>query len=95
MQYSERNCTLEALSELERTKYVDPFALRVGLQYVKGLPRGSQDRVSVTAEYRKPVLNAPHSTLRWKPRWTSAPGTFSSFATAAFIAVGLGCESRM
>ncbi len=37
VQHSEWNCTLEPLSEVERTKYADPFALRIGLRYVKGL----------------------------------------------------------
>ncbi|HSC56289.1 MAG TPA: OB-fold nucleic acid binding domain-containing protein, partial [Nitrospira sp.] len=37
VQHSEWNCTLEILSEGERTKYTDPFALRIGLRYVKGL----------------------------------------------------------
>src|SRR6185437_1093264 len=37
VQHSEWACTLEPLSEVERTKYTDPFALRIGLRYVKGL----------------------------------------------------------
>ncbi|HEU5403658.1 MAG TPA: error-prone DNA polymerase [Terriglobales bacterium] len=37
VQHSEWNCTLEPLSVVERTKYTDPFALRIGLRCVKGL----------------------------------------------------------
>jgi error-prone DNA polymerase len=49
VQHSEWNCTLEPLSEVERTKYTDPFALRIGLRYVKGL---RQEMGSAIAEAR-------------------------------------------
>jgi len=49
VQHSEWNCTLETLSEVERTKYTDPFALRIGLRYVKAL---RQEMGSAIAEAR-------------------------------------------
>jgi error-prone DNA polymerase len=50
IQHSEWNCTLETLSKVERTKYTDPFALRIGLRYVKGL---RQEMGSAIAEARE------------------------------------------
>ena len=50
VQHSEWNCALEPLSEVERTKYTDPFALRIGLRYVKGL---RQEMGSAIAEARE------------------------------------------
>lgn len=49
IQHSEWNCTLETLSKVERTKHTDPFALRIGLRYVKGL---RQEMGSTIAEAR-------------------------------------------
>ena len=49
VQHSEWNCTLEPLSGVEHTKYADPFALRIGLRYVKGL---RQEMGSAIAEAR-------------------------------------------
>jgi len=37
VQHSEWLCTLEELSETDRSKYSDPLAVRIGLRYVKGL----------------------------------------------------------
>jgi error-prone DNA polymerase len=37
VQYSDWLCTLERLGDTERGKYSDPFALRLGFRYVKGL----------------------------------------------------------
>ncbi len=37
IQRSEWLCTLEEIDEVERTKYSDPLAVRIGLRYVKGL----------------------------------------------------------
>lgn len=50
VQHSEWSCTLEALSEIERTKHADPFALRIGLCYVKEL---RQETGSAIAEARE------------------------------------------
>jgi error-prone DNA polymerase len=50
VQHSEWNCTLETLSEVDRTKYTDPSALRIGLRYVKGL---RQEMGSTIAEARE------------------------------------------
>jgi error-prone DNA polymerase len=37
VQHSEYFCTLEELKEEDRTKYVGPFAVRMGVKYAKGL----------------------------------------------------------
>jgi error-prone DNA polymerase len=37
VQHSDWQCTLEELGDADRDKYSDPFALRLGLRYVKGL----------------------------------------------------------
>lgn len=37
VQRSEWKCTLEKLSQAEQSEYSDPFSLRIGLRYVRGL----------------------------------------------------------
>ena len=51
VQHSEWNCTLEVLSEVERTKCTDPFALRIGLRYVKGLRQEMGGAIAEAREY--------------------------------------------
>ena len=46
MQHSEWDCTLEELNETRRSKYSDPFAVRIGLRYVKGLRQETGDAIA-------------------------------------------------
>ena len=46
VQHSEWNCTLEALSESDRSKHSDPFAVRVGFRYIKGLRQETGDAIA-------------------------------------------------
>jgi error-prone DNA polymerase len=50
VQHSDWNCTLETLEEKERAKHSDPFAVRVGLRYVKGLRQEAGEVVSVARQ---------------------------------------------
>jgi error-prone DNA polymerase len=57
VQRSDWNCTLEALEQAEREKYSDPFAVRVGLRYVKGLRQDIGDAISLTRETVGPFIS--------------------------------------
>lgn len=46
VQHSDWFCTLEELSEEERERYTGPFAVRMGLKYVKGLRRKTGDTIA-------------------------------------------------
>ena len=57
VQHSEWNCTLETLSEVERTKYTGPFALRIGLRYVKGLRQEMGEAIAEARECDGPFAS--------------------------------------
>ena len=48
VQQSGWDCTLERLGEADRNKYSDPFAMRIGLRYVRGLRQEIGDAIAET-----------------------------------------------
>jgi error-prone DNA polymerase len=50
VQRSDWNCTLETLDDDERDKHSDPFAVRMGLRYVKGLRQAIGDAISLARQ---------------------------------------------
>ncbi len=57
VQRSDWNCTLEALNEDERAKHSDPFAVRMGLRYVKGLRQAIGDAISLARQATGPLVS--------------------------------------
>ncbi len=47
VQHSEWSCTLEKLSDAERVRFSDPFALRLGFRYARGLRQQTGEAVAV------------------------------------------------
>jgi error-prone DNA polymerase len=54
VQCSAWNCTLEALDNHERHKHRDPYAVRMGLRYVKGLRQVIGDAISLVRQTSGP-----------------------------------------
>jgi error-prone DNA polymerase len=54
VQHSGWNCMLEELHQAEPSEYSDPFAVRVGLRYVKGLRQGIGNIIAVSREIDGP-----------------------------------------
>ncbi len=50
-------CTLETLSDSERSKYSDPFALRLGLRYARGLRQQTGEAIAATREAGGPFAS--------------------------------------
>ncbi|HEY4381405.1 MAG TPA: error-prone DNA polymerase [Acidobacteriaceae bacterium] len=48
VQQSDWNCTLEELDEDSRSRHTDPFAVRIGLRYVKGLRQDTGNAIAST-----------------------------------------------
>jgi error-prone DNA polymerase len=57
VQRSNWSCTLETLDETERGKYSDPFAVRIGLRYVKGLRRETGHAIEAARESDGPFAS--------------------------------------
>lgn len=57
VQHSEWNCTLEQLQEAERSKHSDPFAVRVGLRYVKGLKKEIGEAIAEARHHDGPFTS--------------------------------------
>ena len=54
VQHSAWNCELEELNEAEHDRYSDPFAVRVGLRYVKGLRQATGEAIAASREHDGP-----------------------------------------
>jgi error-prone DNA polymerase len=48
VQHSDWLCTLEQLSDAERGEYSDPFALRLGFRYVRGLRQQAGEAIAIS-----------------------------------------------
>lgn len=57
VQESDWNCTLEKLDEEMRSRYRDPFAVRIGLRYVKGLRQETGDAIASTRQSAGPFTS--------------------------------------
>ncbi len=57
VQHSEWLCTLEELSETDRSKYSDPLAVRIGLRYVKGLREEIGNAITVARQADGPFIS--------------------------------------
>ena len=57
VQHSDWLCTLEKLSDTERSKYSDPFALRLGFRYAKGLRQQTGEAIALTRKTDGPFIS--------------------------------------
>jgi error-prone DNA polymerase len=57
VQRSEWNCTLEELNKDERNRHSDPFAVRIGLRYVKGLRQETGNAIASARQTAGPFTS--------------------------------------
>ena len=57
VQHSEWFCTLDGLTEVDRVRYVGPFAMRLGFRYARGLRREAGDAIAESREAHGPFAS--------------------------------------
>ena len=57
VQHSDWLCALEPLSDTERGKFSDPFALRLGFRYVKGLRQQTGEAIAISRKTGGPFVS--------------------------------------
>ena len=57
VQHSEWNCTLEALSDSDRSRHSDPFAVRLGFRCIKGLRQATGDAIATARKNNGPFAS--------------------------------------
>jgi error-prone DNA polymerase len=57
VQHSEWLCTLEQLNDAERSKYSDPFALRLGFRYARGLHQQTGEAIAIARKTDGPFAS--------------------------------------